>query len=175
MFIRCLCRLPHQRKLLTTNTVLLVLGLEVRSCKLMNFHTSVYQRDIYFTSLICWINLTYQQVLSTLYPHALANTNFFTRSGSGLQIGFYLERAGRDYVIFERDGLAGENFETFYAFYVIPFLFPLLDTLQRLVSTVSYRSSGREQYKFRKFSPAIASIKVSIAIIWALFNTRESA
>lgn len=55
------------------------------------------------------------------------------------------------------------------------FLFPLLDTLQRLVSTVSYRSSGREQYKFRKFSPAIASIKVSIAIIWALFNTRESA
>ena len=26
---------------------------------------------------------------------------------SGLQIGFYLERAGRDYVIFERDGLAG--------------------------------------------------------------------
>ena len=109
------------------------------------------------------------------YSHALANTNFLTRSGSGLQIGFYLERAGRDYVIFERDGLAGENFETFYAFYVIPFLFPLLDTLQRLVSTVSYRSSGREQYKFRKFSPAIASIKVSIAIIWALFNTRESA
>ena len=44
------------------------------------------------------------------YSHALANTNFFTRSGSGLQIGFYLERAGRDYVIFERDGLAGENF-----------------------------------------------------------------
>ena len=44
------------------------------------------------------------------YSHALANTNFLTRSGSGLQIGFYLERAGRDYVIFERDGLAGENF-----------------------------------------------------------------
>ena len=49
-------------------------------------------------------------IISTLYTHALANTNFFTRSGSGLQIGFYLERAGRDYVIFERDGLAGENF-----------------------------------------------------------------
>jgi len=31
----------------------------------------------------------------------------------GLQIGFYLERAGRDYVIFERDGLAG----AFYAKY----------------------------------------------------------
>ena len=26
---------------------------------------------------------------------------------SGLQIGFYLERAGRDYIIFERNGLAG--------------------------------------------------------------------
>lgn len=26
---------------------------------------------------------------------------------SGLQIGFYLERAARDYIIFERDGLAG--------------------------------------------------------------------
>ena len=25
----------------------------------------------------------------------------------GLQIGFFLERAGRDYIIFERDGLAG--------------------------------------------------------------------
>lgn len=25
----------------------------------------------------------------------------------GLQIGFYLERSGRDYIIFERDGLAG--------------------------------------------------------------------
>lgn len=49
-------------------------------------------------------------VLITILLHALANTNFFTRSGSGLQIGFYLERAGRDYVIFERDGLAGENF-----------------------------------------------------------------
>ena len=43
-------------------------------------------------------------------PMLLLTTNFFTRSGSGLQIGFYLERAGRDYVIFERDGLAGENF-----------------------------------------------------------------
>ena len=26
---------------------------------------------------------------------------------SGLQLGFYLERAGRDYIIFERDALAG--------------------------------------------------------------------
>jgi len=26
---------------------------------------------------------------------------------SGLQIGFYLERAGRDYIIFERENLAG--------------------------------------------------------------------
>lgn len=49
-------------------------------------------------------------LLTLHYSHALANTNFLTRSGSGLQIGFYLERAGRDYVIFERDGLAGENF-----------------------------------------------------------------
>lgn len=26
---------------------------------------------------------------------------------SGLQLGFYLEHAGRDYIIFERDALAG--------------------------------------------------------------------
>ena len=28
---------------------------------------------------------------------------------SGLQLGFFLERAGRDYVIFERDSLAGKD------------------------------------------------------------------
>jgi len=31
----------------------------------------------------------------------------FKHFPSGLQIGFYLERAARDYIIFERDGLAG--------------------------------------------------------------------
>lgn len=28
---------------------------------------------------------------------------------SGLQLGFFLERAGRDYVSFERDSLAGKD------------------------------------------------------------------
>ena len=39
--------------------MLLVLGLEVRSCKLMNFHTSIYQRDIYVSNMLnkCVISL----------------------------------------------------------------------------------------------------------------------
>lgn len=82
----------------------------------------MYQRDIYVSnmlneSVITLISVHLTVLITILlnksylhYTHALANTNFFTRFCLGLQIGFYLERAGRDYVIFERDGLAGENF-----------------------------------------------------------------
>lgn len=59
--------------------------------------------------LVC----VYKMSLSTSSSAEVINHEYCVVGAGpgGLQIGFYLERAGRDYVIFERDGLAG-------AFYV---------------------------------------------------------
>ncbi|CAH3185055.1 unnamed protein product, partial [Porites evermanni] len=59
--------------------------------------------------LVC----VYKMSLSTSSKAEVINHEYCVVGAGpgGLQIGFYLERAGRDYVIFERDGLAG-------AFYV---------------------------------------------------------
>ena len=46
--------------------------------------------------------------LSTLYLTEVAMSDFSSSVSLGLQLGYFLQRSGKDYVIFEKNTTAGE-------------------------------------------------------------------
>ncbi len=107
----CFPALPlHRQKKSRINlpsSVWLELDLEVLSIMYLACYTrSFTHSNLLFTVYMCYFGACYKLCIS---EYVLTYTSFVFCFFAGLQLGYFLEKAGRDYVIFERNTSAGED------------------------------------------------------------------